>query len=245
MIADTPYMNRLNVADYIDPFPSDWPAGGGERSVIDPVLNVLHSTNGPALLRGEGGRGGVPKAYYSEWRTMGVLHRENGPARVFRQSWGTNGLFTIEYLQNGELHREDGPAWITVTPVGNVIEEKYCKHGFLHREDGPAWIKYDYFLAQQYNVEGAPVTSQEWYTHGVLHREDGPARTSRPLPCGEWERSEWYQHGIRFNPDGAVLVERYRNGQIEYEIYYDEHGEYEIYYDEHGERLRAVEHYIG
>lgn len=41
-----------------------------------------------------------------KWFSNGVLHRENGPAVLYKQGYQ-------EWWRNGKLHREDGPAIIS------------------------------------------------------------------------------------------------------------------------------------
>jgi hypothetical protein len=62
----------------------------------------------------------------TEWWLNGKLHREDGPAREWK-----NG--TKEWWLNGKQHRTDGPAieWDN----GN---KEWWLNGKQHREDGPA-----------------------------------------------------------------------------------------------------------
>lgn len=57
--------------------------------------NQLHRKDGPAIeyVRGE---------VIEEWYLNGLLHRENGPARMCSRS--------RHWYKNGQRHREDGPA---------------------------------------------------------------------------------------------------------------------------------------
>ena len=56
----------------------------------------------------------------------GVLHREDGPARIYKDG----GKF---WYINGKRHREDGPA----SEYGNG-DKHWFINGLHHREDGPA-----------------------------------------------------------------------------------------------------------
>jgi hypothetical protein len=84
-----------------------------------------------------------------EWHRGGRLHRDGGPAVIFR-----NG--GQQWWRHGEFHREGGPA--TIDPRGR---EEWWVGGRLHREDGPAVVD--------------PDGSQQWWREGRLHRADGPA----------------------------------------------------------------------
>jgi hypothetical protein len=82
------------------------------------------------------------------WTKGGLLHRDDGPAIIYRSG-------TEEWYRNGLRHREGGPAAI----YANGTQEWYY-NGFLHREGGPARI-------------GGK--AEEWLHHGSYHRTDGPA----------------------------------------------------------------------
>jgi hypothetical protein len=82
-----------------------------------------------------------------EWHRDGRLHRENGPAVIFR-----NGR--QQWWRHGEFHREDGPA--IIDPRGH---EEWWVGGRLHRMDGPAVIRRD--------------GTEEWWIDG--RRVDRPA----------------------------------------------------------------------
>jgi hypothetical protein len=89
------------------------------------------------------------ETFCTEYYVNGVLHREDGPAAIWRAS------DCERYYINGKLHRDNGPAVIFRCGI-----KKYYKHGKLHREDGPAAI---YSSGEQY------------YRDDKLHRDDGPA----------------------------------------------------------------------
>ena len=55
-----------------------------------------------------------------KWLKEGKLHRENGPALIYRNLDGS--LIQEEWYMNNELHREDGPA-----------VQYYQKNGFTER----------------------------------------------------------------------------------------------------------------
>ena len=61
-----------------------------------------------------------------EYRVLGKLHREDGPAL----EWVDGGK---EWYLNGKLHREDGPAVECADG-----DKSWWVNGKLHREDGPA-----------------------------------------------------------------------------------------------------------
>jgi hypothetical protein len=73
--------------------------------------------------------GSIKQEYdeYTEWRNeKGLLHREDGPARVYK-----NG--GEEWWVGGKLHRINGPA-ATWAKLGRT----WYITGKLHRADGPA-----------------------------------------------------------------------------------------------------------
>jgi hypothetical protein len=88
--------------------------------------------------------GTTEEMYYREGR----LHREDGPADVWRS---VDGLTTVEkYYREGRLHREDGPALVWCYANGSTMEQ-YYRNGELHREDGPAVVKrYANVLSQKF-----------------------------------------------------------------------------------------------
>jgi hypothetical protein len=78
----------------------------------------------------------------------GYLHREFGPARIWRGG-------CTEWYSHGKLHRKDGPA---IEKTNG--DKEYYKFGLRHRSDGPA------IDAKSY---------QAWFLNGARHRVDGPA----------------------------------------------------------------------
>jgi antitoxin component YwqK of YwqJK toxin-antitoxin module len=84
-------------------------------------------------------RGGIRCVEYVN--KEGVLHREDGPAKVGWYECGNKG--SEVYYINGVLHREDGPAEIQYYQSGTIGLEVWYKNGVRHREDGPAWILYN------------------------------------------------------------------------------------------------------
>ncbi len=120
----------------------------------------------------------------------GILHRNDGPACVWR-----NG--TKEWFFHGLRHRIDGPAW----EYCNGQKEWYL-NGLRHRADGPALEYPDgiklWFLNGVRHRETGPAielySTKEWYIHGLLHRIDGPAvERIEGITC-------WYLHGKRLSP---------------------------------------------
>ncbi len=71
-----------------------------------------------------------------EYRLSGVMHREEGPARLHYGPDG--GLFYVEYIVNGNRHRTEGPAIIEYHDNGAFEHVSYYRHGKMHREGGPA-----------------------------------------------------------------------------------------------------------
>ena len=83
------------------------------------------------------------------WYKKGIVHRDDGPARI-----GPNGV--LYWYCNGYMHRDNGPA--IQCPDGS---EGWWKHGMLHRENGPA-------TTDEWG------TKSRWL-NGKRHREDGAA----------------------------------------------------------------------
>ena len=82
------------------------------------------------------------------WFVNKRLHREDGPAIIYRdgcQEWWVNGI----------RHNQNGPAVIWART------EEWWVDGARHKLDGPAVIH--------------PDGTQIWYANGKNHRIDGPA----------------------------------------------------------------------
>jgi len=67
-----------------------------------------------------------------EFYRNGILHRDDGPARIL-----PNGI--EEWYKDGRRHRIDGPAWTRKKP----LREEWYLNGLLHRLNGPAVITPD------------------------------------------------------------------------------------------------------
>ncbi len=83
-----------------------------------------------------------------EYRLLGRLHRNDGPAVIY-----THG--TQKWYQHGKIHRDDGPAVIFING-----DQVWYQYGKFHRDNKPAVIYAD---------------GKQWYQHGKCHRDDGPA----------------------------------------------------------------------
>jgi hypothetical protein len=131
-------------------------------------------------------------------KETGILHREDGPARIRSDSsvieWYIDGRRhrvggpaivysngSEEWFKNGKPHRDDGPAVIS-----EVLKAWYL-NGFLHREDGPA-------------VEWSN-GNKEWLFNGLLHREDGPAIVDEGIGY-----EKWYINGMLHRVDGPAVI---------------------------------------
>ena len=93
----------------------------------------------------------------TEWRVGRNLHRENGPAREWR-----DGL--KEWFLGGKRHREDGPAVVWADGT-----KEWWINGNLHRLDGPA---------RKWQHGG-----KEWWIHGLRLSEDEFKRRTSSAPC--------------------------------------------------------------
>ena len=87
-----------------------------------------------------------------EYRIDGIIHREDGPARIV----GTGDDRNYYWYMHGKIHRENGPAMVYSN--GTTV---WLKNGKYHRDDGPAYEGFDGYL--------------EWYINGKHHRLSGPA----------------------------------------------------------------------
>jgi len=90
-----------------------------------------------------------------EYRKNGLLHREDGPARIY-----ANG--TKQWFNNGLLHRENGPAVEANHEYCKKIV--YYKHGKKHNERGPAYV-------EVWNFEHVI----KYFYEDELHHLQGPA----------------------------------------------------------------------
>ena len=88
------------------------------------------------------------RKYYN---AAGKLHREDGPAIVYKDG-------TEKWYQNGILHREEGPAIIYRN--GTKI---WFKQGKRHRTDGPAAEYYN--GAVNWFLDDRPCIAQPLITH--------------------------------------------------------------------------------
>lgn len=121
-------------------------------------------TIGDAVVRREcdAATGMVTK---EEWKVDGLLHRENGPARVTVKRDGDREIVSQEYWHNGERQTDAGPDVKIYNMAAGVLEtEQWMKNGKLHRERLPAIITY--------NPETGEVASKEYWLGG--ERQTGP-----------------------------------------------------------------------
>ncbi|HEV56772.1 MAG TPA: hypothetical protein ENN87_04655 [Phycisphaerales bacterium] len=137
-------------------------AAGYLRLYVDDQ-GQLHRTDGPAIVRRDGGREWYRKGHRHrddgpaiewadgrrEWFRHGVLHRDDGPAMEWPSGYQA-------WYRDGKLHRDDGPAII-----GANGDREWYRNGRLHREDGPAVIR----------ANGR----REWYRDGIPCRARFPA----------------------------------------------------------------------
>jgi hypothetical protein len=113
------------------------------------------------------------EAYYD---AQGVLHKEDGPARIWNDG-------VEEWYINGRLHRDnDLPAF------KGRNKQIWYQHGKVHRVGKPAVL---------YEYEGANHTKrEEWHVDGKCHKLDGPAILkiiTSPDSQEEVDRAEyWY-----------------------------------------------------
>jgi hypothetical protein len=99
----------------------------------------------------------------------GILHREDGPARILTTAGGGR---TEEYFLFGRLQRADGPARLQYYDDGTLAQQEWYRLGdkvsTRHRADGPAVITDD---------PGVGAHTEEGYCWGKRHCEDGPAHS--------------------------------------------------------------------
>lgn len=99
--------------------------------------SALHRELGPACIRRDDSGEIVETVHYLD----GMLHREDGPAVTYTESYGTRvGYFLWDRLTRDE---DEGPAMVNITSNGVVNEEVYYRDGLMHRsaEKGPACIR--------------------------------------------------------------------------------------------------------
>lgn len=120
-----------------------------------------------------------------EYRLNGLLHRDDGPARIY-----SNG--TTQWYQNGLLHRRDGPAV--------EANHEYCKkivyyqHGEKHNEKGPAYVetwRFEHVI--------------KYFFHDELHHLQGPAyfinKISRDRTITKQVEQHYYIYGKYLTQD--------------------------------------------
>jgi len=115
----------------------------------------------------------VDAAGTQRWWVRGLLHRPDGPARIW-----TDGM--QEWWVNGLLHRLDGPAVIYADGA-----QEWCVNGQLHRLDGPAVIYAN--GTQSWWVRDQEITDEveAWMkTQGVTWPWDDPTQMMFELTWG-------------------------------------------------------------
>jgi hypothetical protein len=182
-----------------------------------PPLKRIHNITGEKLdddaiefikqpegwLHNEGGRPCIMSTSLIECRVMGVLHHDNGPARV------TDEL-TAEWYNNGRLHSQGWYfAKALVTPQEQLFE--WYSDGLLNsHEDYPARI----------HLKGTTVLC-EWYRNGLQHRDRYPAyllydgqilKEFRFYSGGQLHHDEHVAVGVR-QDDGSYRGEYWLHGQ--------------------------------
>lgn len=119
------------------------------------VNNKLHNDEGPAIYHVDYKLNRCAETYC----THGMLHRDDGPARVIETLAGA--LIKHEYYLYGKRDRSsmcdnmDLPTYIWSNGKHTHVI-KWHKDNKLHRIDGPAYIKYT-----------ANGIVEKWFHHGV------------------------------------------------------------------------------
>jgi hypothetical protein len=167
--------------------------------------------------------------YLKEWYKNGILHRENGPARI--KSDNNGKLIIEEYYQNGILHSEnnypttcrkqyhdygyysemwylndklhniDKPAVIIKDSNDNFVSVEAFVNGKRHRLNGPAHIMYHKYTNK--------ISTQIYYENGKGHRLNGPAVIEFCKDTGNVRTEIYYQHGKRYRPFGLPALIKY------------------------------------
>jgi hypothetical protein len=167
--------------------------------------------------------------YLKEWYKNGILHRENGPARI--KSDNNGKLIIEEYYQNGILHSEnnypttcrkqyhdygyysemwylndklhniDRPAVIIKDSNDNFVSVEAFVNGKRHRLNGPAHIMYHKYTNK--------ISTQIYYENGKGHRLNGPAVIEFCKDTGNVRTEIYYQHGKRYRPFGLPALIKY------------------------------------
>lgn len=113
-----------------------------------------------------------------EWRCNGVLHREDGPARIY-----SNG--TKQYYKHGILHRENGPAI--------EANHNYC-------------MKYVYYINGEMHNINNPAYRERWqdceilkyFQHNELHHLQGPAIIIKYFTKNKKNENHYYINNIYY-----------------------------------------------
>lgn len=92
-----------------------------------------------------------------EWRVEGLLHRNNGPARVTASGFE-------EWYQRDKKHRVGAPAAYSTGPNPS---EWWYQNGLLHRDDGGPAFKGDGGRYLAWWFEGQEISNDHWWMDGV------------------------------------------------------------------------------
>lgn len=117
-----------------------------------------------------------------EWKCNGLLHREDGPARIY-----TNG--TKQYFYHGVLHRENGPA----IEANHTYCWKYVyyKYGKIHNDKGPAYIE-----------KWKDCEVLKYFQNNILHHIQGPAHLIKYCNHGNKKvENNYYINGTYFSQE--------------------------------------------
>lgn len=135
------------------------------------------------------------------WLFNGVIHRENDPAIIVTNKYGT--VLSKEWYHNGARHRDDGPAMIVTK--GDKRVEMWYQHGVLECADGPAITR-----------EKKDKYVEEWFHNGLRHRVNGPAvRVVQQYNSVE----KYFMYGLRHRIGGPAVMKKYYNVITEEEWY--------------------------
>jgi hypothetical protein len=121
-----------------------------------------------------------------EWRLNGLLHREDGPARIY-----SNG--TKQYYKHGYLHRIDGPA--VDANHGYCTKQVYYFEGVIHNENGPAYIE-----------KWSDSELLKYFENDKLHHLQGPAIILRYLNCKIKDDIQYFINGEYYSRENFQKV---------------------------------------
>jgi hypothetical protein len=125
----------------------------------------LHREDGPAYIKTERATCNVVR---SQWCSMGVPHRDDGPADEIHDG---DGSVLRLWIRHGSMHREDGPAYVKRERDGSTDERWFLQSRIARIQEGlPARVQRypngHYKQKAWYAAQGALVLVQHYDEQG-------------------------------------------------------------------------------